>query len=177
MLKRAAKQCARDAKKWGIPLRKLSAERVADGEKGFCGHVDVSRAFPADKGTHTDPGVNFPWAQFIALVKAEMEPAKPATPPKENSMALDAGDKQWITKEIKTLLTDLTNQSTGGGLKSGAGAAVLSHGWPLKEGEMRTPHWANLQEMYRVSKENGQKLDALLALLEPAPEEPPAPPA
>lgn len=73
MLRRAAKQCARDATKWGIPVRRLTSAQVASGEKGLCGHVEITRAFPADGGTHTDPGPNFPWSLFLDLVRAEME--------------------------------------------------------------------------------------------------------
>jgi hypothetical protein len=72
-LRQAARQCARDAKRWGIPVRHLTVAQVAAGEKGFCGHVDVTFAFPQDKGTHTDPGPFFPWSQFLDLVRAEME--------------------------------------------------------------------------------------------------------
>jgi len=74
MLARAAKQAARDAKKWGIPVRHLSVAQVADGAKGFCGHVDVTRAFPQDNGTHTDPGPNFPWSEFLDMVRDELNP-------------------------------------------------------------------------------------------------------
>jgi hypothetical protein len=74
MLRRAAKQAARDAKKWGIPVRKLSPSQVADGMKGFCGHADITYAFPQDGGTHTDPGKNFPWSQFLGMVQAELTP-------------------------------------------------------------------------------------------------------
>lgn len=72
-LVRAARQCARDARKWGIPVQHLTVAQVADGEKGFCGHWDVTRAFPQDNGTHTDPGPDFPWTQFLNLVRAELE--------------------------------------------------------------------------------------------------------
>jgi hypothetical protein len=72
-LRQAARQCARDAKKWGIPVRKLSIAQVADGVKGFCGHVEITYAFPMDNGTHTDPGPAFPWTQFLDMVRAEME--------------------------------------------------------------------------------------------------------
>jgi hypothetical protein len=71
-LQRAAKQCARDAKKWGIPVRHLTIAQVADGVKGFCGHYDITYAFPQDNGTHTDPGPDFPWSQFLDLVREEM---------------------------------------------------------------------------------------------------------
>jgi hypothetical protein len=71
-LRQAAKQCARDAKKWGIPVRHLTVTQVAAGAKGFCGHVDVTYAFPQDNGDHTDPGPSFPWSQFLDMVRAEM---------------------------------------------------------------------------------------------------------
>jgi N-acetyl-anhydromuramyl-L-alanine amidase AmpD len=74
MLRRAAKQAARDAKKWDIPVRKLSPSQVADGVKGFCGHGDVTKAFPQDNGTHTDPGPNFPWDVFIDMVQDALNP-------------------------------------------------------------------------------------------------------
>lgn len=73
MLRLAARQCARDAKKWGIPVRRLSSDQVAAGQKGFCGHVEITYAFPQDNGTHTDPGKNFPWSQFLGMVQAELD--------------------------------------------------------------------------------------------------------
>jgi len=71
LLRQAARQAARDARKWNIPIRKLSAAQVAAGVKGFCGHADITQAFPQDGGTHTDPGKSFPWSRFIALVSKE----------------------------------------------------------------------------------------------------------
>jgi hypothetical protein len=68
-LRQAARQCARDARKWGIPVRKLTVGQVADGVKGFCGHVEITYAFPQDNGTHTDPGPTFPWPSFLDLVQ------------------------------------------------------------------------------------------------------------
>lgn len=72
MLKRAAKQAARDAVKWGIPVKHLTVAQVDAGDKGFCGHYDITRAFPEDGGTHTDPGPDFPWSRFLDMVRAEM---------------------------------------------------------------------------------------------------------
>jgi hypothetical protein len=76
-LRQAAKQVARDCRKWGIPIRKLSVAQVANGTKGICGHADITAAFPQDNGTHTDPGPTFPWSQFLGLVQAEMEDDMP----------------------------------------------------------------------------------------------------
>jgi N-acetylmuramoyl-L-alanine amidase-like protein len=73
MLRRAAKQAARDCRKWGISPVKLSSAQVRAGVKGICGHVDITNAFPEDHGDHTDPGPRFPWAEFIGLVRAELE--------------------------------------------------------------------------------------------------------
>lgn len=69
MLERMAKQCARDAEKWDIPVRKLTVAQVAADVEGFCGHVEITKAFPQDNGTHTDPGPNFPWPEFLAMVQ------------------------------------------------------------------------------------------------------------
>lgn len=80
ILRRGAKQAARDAKKWGFSLtdiRRLSTAEVRAAYysnanlKGFCGHVDITYAFPEDEGTHTDPGKNFPWNEYLQLVRVE----------------------------------------------------------------------------------------------------------
>jgi hypothetical protein len=74
-IRNAAKQAARDCKKWGIPVRKLSVAQVRGHEKGLCEHHDISLAF--GQSDHTDPGRSFPWPQFLDMVKAELaEPAR-----------------------------------------------------------------------------------------------------
>jgi hypothetical protein len=97
MLQRAAKQAARDCKKWGIPVRKLTPGQVADGVKGFCGHGDITKAFPADNGTHTDPGPNFPWDDFIDMVRVILTP-----PTKED----DVTESDIISAMVKALNSD-----------------------------------------------------------------------
>ena len=72
-LRQAARQCARDAKKWTIPIRLLTPAQVAAGAKGFCGHHDITRAFPRDRGDHTDPGRYFPWSDFLDMVQDERQ--------------------------------------------------------------------------------------------------------
>lgn len=50
----------------GVPARKIDAAALRRNERGICGHADVTAAF--GESTHTDPGSNFPWATFVALV-------------------------------------------------------------------------------------------------------------
>lgn len=79
-LRLAAKQAARDCKKYGIPVRRLSVAETRRawtdfpfGPRGIVGHVDCTNAFPEDEGDHTDPGAEFPWDVFLELVRDEME--------------------------------------------------------------------------------------------------------
>lgn len=71
---RAAKQVARDCRKYGIPPRRLSPTEVRAAwygtvkPKGICGHVDVTLAYPEDDGDHTDPGAAFPWDVLLERV-------------------------------------------------------------------------------------------------------------
>lgn len=105
MMKRAAEQAARDAKKWDIPVRHLTVAQVRDGAKGFCGHYDVTRAFPQDNGTHTDPGANFPWSVFLTMVRIELAP-KPD--PEEIDM-----DKAELRAEVKAAVQELLLDDDG----------------------------------------------------------------
>lgn len=72
-MRRAAFQVARDCKRYGIPIRKLTAGQIRAGERGICGHIDITAAFPEDGGDHSDPGANFPWAKFLSYVGGDME--------------------------------------------------------------------------------------------------------
>lgn len=72
VLERSAKHAAQIANKYSIPIRRLTVAEVADGQTpGFCGHIDVTRAFR--KSTHTDPGPNFPWDHYLELVEDAMQ--------------------------------------------------------------------------------------------------------
>lgn len=63
---RAAKQVARDCRKYGIPAVWLTPAQVRAAwygpvkPKGICGHADVTLAYPEDDGDHMDPGAAFP---------------------------------------------------------------------------------------------------------------------
>ncbi len=71
MLKLVAKRVAKAAVLWKIPVVKLSPAELKAGRTGICGHVDQTVAYEV-KGGHTDPGPNFPWLQFLDMVKAEV---------------------------------------------------------------------------------------------------------
>jgi N-acetyl-anhydromuramyl-L-alanine amidase AmpD len=78
-LERSAALCADLCRRYGIPIKRLGPDEVKVGARGICGHVDVTRAFPEKKGTHWDPGPNFPWAKYIDMVVAAdgLEQMKP----------------------------------------------------------------------------------------------------
>jgi N-acetyl-anhydromuramyl-L-alanine amidase AmpD len=102
LLKQAAKQAARDARKWNIPIRKLSASQVAAGVQGFCGHVEVTRAF--GQSTHTDPGQGFPWGRFLALVAGYANPKKEEED--VDTTTMDAIADRVVAKLMKRTVKD-----------------------------------------------------------------------
>lgn len=71
MLRRSAKLTAAKAKKFGIPVRRLTVEQIRAGYKGFAGHLDITNALNGGKG-HWDPGYNFPWDWYLGLVREEL---------------------------------------------------------------------------------------------------------
>jgi N-acetyl-anhydromuramyl-L-alanine amidase AmpD len=70
VLANAAKLTASLCKKYNIPVVKLSPLQVKLG-KGIIGHNTVTAAYRV-KGGHSDPGNNFPWADFLELVNQEL---------------------------------------------------------------------------------------------------------
>lgn len=69
----SAKLSAQICKRYGIPVRRLTAAQIRDGKsKGFVGHVDVTRAL-GTAGGHVDPGPNFPWDVYLKMVQAELD--------------------------------------------------------------------------------------------------------
>jgi hypothetical protein len=51
------------------PLVNLTPGQLRAGARGFAEHYDATRAWPDDKGTHTDPGPNFPWARMFDYIR------------------------------------------------------------------------------------------------------------
>lgn len=77
-LKRGAELVAALCKAYVIPITFLTAAALLRGERGITTHAEVSKAWK--KSTHSDPGVGFPLAAFVASVLAErakLDPPKP----------------------------------------------------------------------------------------------------
>lgn len=146
-LKLAARQVARDCRKYDIPARRLSvAETRAawtdypKGPKGIVGHVDCTNAFPEDKGDHTDPGAGFPWDIFLDMVRGELTP-------KEIDMPISDADAVKIAQAV-------VNQKLG--------RSTETVGMDLQDDD--APAIASLGE--RLATVEG-KLDRVLAILDP----------
>lgn len=73
----SAELAAKKATLYDIPVRKLTPAQVRAGNLGFCGHIDVTRAFPGT-GTHTDPGPGFPWKRYLSYVRTFQQVAEAA---------------------------------------------------------------------------------------------------
>ena len=67
ILDRAAALMADICTRHGIPVRFLTDQQLANGEKGITTHAQISRVFR--ESDHTDPGDGFPAAQFLALTQ------------------------------------------------------------------------------------------------------------
>lgn len=110
-LELAARLAAWRCQERGWPARRLTPQQLQAGEKGICGHVDISRAFGLSD--HTDPGVAFPWAWFIQRVLDLMEPEQP--PDEEDEDVI-----KWYVR-----CTDPTNRPEGLYCLDGAGATFV----------------------------------------------------
>ncbi len=69
MLRLSAEHAARWCWQYGVPRRWLSVEELRVGKRGFCRHIDATRAFPTNSG-HTDPGEGFPRDHYLSLVRS-----------------------------------------------------------------------------------------------------------
>lgn len=62
-------------RRYNIPVARLSvSDLLGLKARGFAGHIDVTNAFNNGKG-HTDPGPNFPWDMYLALVRSFLVPS------------------------------------------------------------------------------------------------------
>jgi len=67
--------------RWDIPIVRPSLTEIAAGAKGIVGHWDVTRAFPAAKGSHVDPGPSFPWLSYLEQVRSAAQGGGAEQPP------------------------------------------------------------------------------------------------
>ncbi len=93
-LTNAARQMARDAKRYGLPVRRLTVAEMRAGLKGFCGHVDVTNAYGL--GDHTDPGPDFPWDVLLSRTQLFVDEGDDVTPEQAILLQSDA----WRTHTI-----------------------------------------------------------------------------
>jgi len=110
-LRQAARWVAEDCKKYGLPVRRLSVAETraawytanSAGPRGIVGHVDITRAYPEDGGTHEDPGEQFPWDVFLPMVAAYVS-GKPPT--NATTGGDDVGRQMLIKADSKLWLVD-----------------------------------------------------------------------
>lgn len=69
MLARAADLVSQLCDAYDIPMDKISADELANGASGICGHVDVRDGLGGT--THYDPGEAFPWDHFMRMVRGD----------------------------------------------------------------------------------------------------------
>lgn len=74
----AARQMARDCKKYGIPVRKITPSQMLAGWKGIVGHADVTLAYGL--GDHMDPGAEFPYDVLLERIQSFLAPQPESTP-------------------------------------------------------------------------------------------------
>lgn len=67
MLAISAGLVARICKRYNLPVKFVDAVGLLKHEQGITTHAEVNKAFK--KSTHTDPGVNFPLAWYLAMVQ------------------------------------------------------------------------------------------------------------
>lgn len=70
MLRDAAARDAAWAKKYYIPVVKLTGADLRAGKKGFFGHIETAQAW--GETDHVDPGAGFPWDIYLGYVRDAM---------------------------------------------------------------------------------------------------------
>ncbi|MBE7338135.1 glycoside hydrolase domain-containing protein [Corynebacterium aurimucosum] len=135
MLAEGADVVAYWCRRFKIPVQKIGAADLKAGRRGIFGHADVSAAW--HEVDHTDPGPNFPWAEFIQMVQERLDAntkkaATAAHPEEELTMAEIQELKDYIdiriTGPIGQDVKDIRQQITGG-RDGGSDIAKAYPGW------------------------------------------------
>jgi hypothetical protein len=96
-------------KEFAIPMIRLNPAEIIAGRTGYCGHVDISRAY--HKSDHTDPGVAFPWDVLADL----LAPEEPPMATKYFKLAA-TGLAVWATSDDLTAVRLEGSQATARGV-------------------------------------------------------------
>jgi N-acetyl-anhydromuramyl-L-alanine amidase AmpD len=106
-LKRSAILTASICARHSIPVVFLSIDDLRNGKHGITYHAYVSKAF--GQSDHSDPGVNFPIAQYLAWVKEAYAAFSAA--PKGNSPLLVQGMNNSKVADVQHALDLLGNET------------------------------------------------------------------
>lgn len=68
ILRKAARLCQSLIQLHDLPTTKLTKTEILSEAKGLCGHHDITVSYPGPKRDHWDPGPNFPWTEFLAMI-------------------------------------------------------------------------------------------------------------
>jgi N-acetyl-anhydromuramyl-L-alanine amidase AmpD len=68
MLELSASLTAYLMRRFQIPLVFVGASQLRSGLGGITTHAECTKAWPEKGGTHTDPGANFPLADYLSMV-------------------------------------------------------------------------------------------------------------
>lgn len=101
MLRRAAALVAGLCLKYDLPVVRLTSAQLRAGKKGICGHIDITNAW--HQTDHVDPGPDFPWTQFLALVNQAIHPLPAPKPQKGEvmfSVSLKSSPAKYVTNGI-----------------------------------------------------------------------------
>lgn len=104
-LRISAAQAAEDCRKYALPDAFVDAEGLLRGERGITTHLEVTRAY--HKGTHWDPGYEFPMDVYLQLVgeaggQGQSNPANP--PVAQDDHVLREGDSGPAVEEWQAIL-------------------------------------------------------------------------
>jgi len=120
MMKQAARWVAVKCIKHNVPVRKLTVAQVKAGEKGICGHWDVTLAF--GQSSHTDPEKYFPWTQFMGYVADSYKELTGTTNPEDDMttptdvVGVDTSDNSpMLMGELAARMTYVYSQTIGNG--------------------------------------------------------------